>query len=60
MGVIINRQGEYKNLVACVQMLGLWPRLIEGSWRELHMSYSLNSFKGGYIGDYIGDDFKGL
>ena len=21
----------------------------------LHMSYSLNSFKGGYIGDYIGE-----
>ena len=24
-----------------------------GFW-ELHMSYSLNSLKGGYIGDYIG------
>ena len=24
-----------------------------------HMSYSLNSFKGGYIGDYIGGYYRG-
>ena len=24
-----------------------------------HMSYSLNSKKGGYIGDYIGEYYKG-
>ena len=24
-----------------------------------HMSCSLNSLKGGYIGDYIGDNYKG-
>ena len=24
------------------------------------MSYSLNSLKGGYMGDYIGDDFIGV
>ena len=23
------------------------------------MSHSLNSLKGGYIGDYIGDDYRG-
>ena len=27
--------------------------------QPLYMSYSLNSFKGGYIGDYIGDYFRG-
>ena len=25
------------------------------AWMGTHMSYSLNSFKGGYIGDYRGD-----
>ena len=24
-------------------------------WEDHYMSYSLNSLKGGYIGDYIGD-----
>ena len=24
-----------------------------------HLSYSLTSFKGGYIGDFIGDYYKG-
>ena len=27
-----------------------------GHW--VHMSYSLNSLKGGYIGDYIGDYYR--
>ena len=25
----------------------------------IYMSYSLNSLKGGYIGDYIGDHYRG-
>ena len=28
-------------------------------YRHLQMSYSLNSLKGGYIGDYIEDYYKG-
>ena len=27
--------------------------------RKSHMSYSLNSLKGGYMGDYIGDYYRG-
>ena len=30
-----------------------------GERRELYMSYSLNSLKGGYIGDYIRDYYGG-
>ena len=26
---------------------------------ELHMCHSLNSLKGGYIGDYIGEYYRG-
>ena len=26
----------------------------------MHVSYSLNSLKGGYIGDYIGDDYRDI
>ena len=25
----------------------------------LHMSYNLNSLKGGYIGDYLGEYYRG-
>ena len=31
----------------------------EQSYKGNHMSYSLNSLKGGYIGDYIGDHSNG-
>ena len=31
-----------------------------GSWQLIdHLSYSLNSLKGGYIGDYIGEYYRG-
>ena len=29
------------------------------SEKSHYMSYSLNSLKGGYIGDYIGDHYRG-
>ena len=37
--------------------------LVENAWAQRlqcsHMSYSLNSLKGGYIRDYIGDCYRG-
>ena len=35
-------------------------KLNTGDRHELCMSYSLNSLKGGYTGDYIGDYYRGL
>ena len=31
----------------------------EAATASTHMSHSLNSLKGGYIGDYIGDQYRG-
>ena len=48
--------------------LGLGARLptidvrspvIASLWAQFHISYSLNSVKGGYIGGYIGDYYRG-
>ena len=40
--------------------MGLYEDLLtDGSEAWKDMSYSLNSLKGGYIGDYIGDYHRG-
>ena len=47
-------------LLGC-NMGGIWVlNLIRrhSSLQSCHMSYSLNSLKGGYIGDYIGDYYR--
>ena len=33
--------------------------LQEGDYARTHMSHSLNSLKGGYIGDYTGEYYRG-
>ena len=35
------------------------PSICSYAQQLQHLSYSLNSFKGGYIGDDIGDYYKG-
>ena len=41
-----------------ILVLRFWhPELTEEGWDDI--SHSLNSLKGGYIGDYIGDHYRG-
>ena len=39
--------------------MGLYRDLIFRSSQSGYMNYSLNSLKGGYMGDYIGDYYRG-
>ena len=49
---------QVKSRIPAGLRLGAYWRL--GVEHLTYTSYSLNSLKGGYIGDYIGDDYRGI
>ena len=42
-----------------IRYLGFWETVFPLQVLGKYVSHSLNSFKGGYVGDYIGDNYGG-